>query len=57
MTYTNDCIIPAIVAESGEQVKVNNPDCPNPWGFPNVWHFTEDERIFHDDELIFLEDI
>ncbi len=35
---------------------VNNPGegRDNPWGFyAEMWHFTKDGRIFHDDELEF----
>ena len=59
MIRTNDYIIPATVIETGEKVMVNNPPSDlddNPWGFyTEMWHFTADGRIFHDDELEFEE--
>ncbi len=54
MKVTMDYEIPATVIETGEQVLVNNPaeGRDNPWGFySEMWHFTEDGRVFHDDEL------
>lgn len=49
--------IPATIMATGEQVMVNNPPSDldnNPWGFyTHMWHFTEDGRVFHDDELEF----
>lgn len=56
MIKTTDYIIPATVIDTGEIVMVNNPAAgsDNPWGFyAEMWHFTEDGRIFHDDDLIF----
>lgn len=58
MIRTNKYIIPAVVLETCESIMVNNPDCEhdNPWGFySDMWHFTEDGRIFHDDELELLD--
>ena len=54
MKVTMDYEIPATVIETGEQVLVNTPaeGRDNPWGFySEMWHFTEDGRVFHDDEL------
>ena len=56
MKVTDNYEIPATVIEKGEQVMVNNPGegRDNPWGFcAEMWHFTEDGRVFHDDELEF----
>ena len=53
---TPNYVIPATIAETGEKVMVNNPslDNYNPWGFyAEMWHFTADGRVFHDDELIY----
>ena len=53
-TQCTDYVIPATVIATGEKVMVNNPaeDRDNPWGFyAAMWHFTEDGRTFHDDEL------
>ena len=61
MIMTSDYIIPAKVIETGEEVMVNNPKSDlydNPWGFyTQMWHFTEDGRVFHDDELEFKEEV
>lgn len=57
MIRTNEYIIPATVIATGEKVMVNNPagDFDNPWGFySEMWHFTKDGRVFHDDELEFV---
>lgn len=59
MKVTNNYEIPATVMATGERVMVNNPGegRDNPWGFyAEMWHFTEDGRVFHDDELEFKED-
>jgi len=60
MKITDRYDIPATVAETGERIMVNNPSGEwddNPWGFyTQMWHFTEDHRVFHDDELIFDEE-
>lgn len=56
MKVTNNYEIPATVTTTGEQVMVNNPGegQDNPWGFyAEMWHFTEDGRVFHDDDLEF----
>lgn len=56
LPITPNYVIPAIVAETGEKVMVNNPspDNDNPWGFyTGMWHSTENGHIYHDDELIF----
>lgn len=56
MKVTNNYEIPATVMATGVQVMVNNPGegRDNPWGFyAEMWHFTEDGRVFHDDELEF----
>ena len=58
MIVTEKYEIPAIVLATGERVMVNNPAGElddNPWGFyTHMWHFTEDHRIFHDDDLEFI---
>lgn len=49
--------IPAMVIATGEKVLVNNKGImlENPWVFyTEMWHFTEDGRVFHNDELKFL---
>ena len=60
MKVTTNYEIPATVIATGEHVMVNNPPSDldnNPWGFyTHMWHFTEDDRVFHDDELEFKED-
>ena len=56
MKVTDKYEIPATVIATDEKVMVNNPavGCDNPWGFySEMWHFTEDGRVFHDDELEF----
>jgi len=57
MKTTDKYEIPAMVISTGEQVMVNNPPSDldnNPWGwYSNMWHFTEDDRVFHDDDLLF----
>lgn len=56
MKMTTKYEITATVIETGELVMVNNPGemSNNPWGFyAEMWHFTEDGRVFHDDELEF----
>lgn len=56
MKVTDNYEIPATVMATGEQVMVNNPGegRDNPWGFyAEMWHFTEDGRVFHDDNLEF----
>lgn len=57
MILTNEYIIPAKVIATGEKVLVNNPPSDfdeNPMGYyTHMWHFTEDDRVFHDDELEF----
>lgn len=57
MKITDLYEIPAKVISTGERVMVNNLGImrDNPWGFyAEMWHFTEDGRVFHDDELIFM---
>ena len=57
LKFTDKFEIPAIVIATGSRVMVNNPKSEmfnNPWGFyTQMWHFTEDGRVFHDDELLF----
>ena len=58
MKPTKDFIIPAIVAETGEAILVDNsaPFPNNPWGFSEeIWFDTADGRTFHKDELVFDE--
>lgn len=58
MIVTDKYEITAIVIDTNEKVMVNNPPSElddNPWGwYTHMWHFTEDGRVFHDDELEFL---
>ena len=52
-------MISATVAKTRESVLVYQPNDDdffrdNPWGFPtDMWYFTNDDRIYHKDELIF----
>lgn len=50
--------IRATVIETGEQVKVDDipADPGNPFGFySSMWHSTSDGRVYHDDELKFID--
>ena len=58
MKPTKDFVIPATVAETGEEILVDNrgPFLDNPWGFSEeIWFDTADGRTFHKDELVFKE--
>ena len=58
MKPTKDFVIPATVAETGEEILVDNrgPFLDNPWGFSEeIWFDTTDGRTFHKDELVFNE--